>query len=325
MQLHANAALSLNGRRRLAKRIIEQGCSLNEAAAAAEVSERTARKWARRYREQGEAGLLDRPSRPRRSPRATSPERLEAIALLRRATRMTGTQIAEVLEMPVKTVQGLLTRIGLGRRWRLDQGQLVRYERSAPGQLLHVDVKKLGRIEGGAGHRITGRHHYNRTRTDREGKRRQTVGWEYVHVAIDDYSRLAYVEVLEDERATTAVGFLRRAVSHFAQHGVRVERVLTDNGSPYRATVHALGCRALGIRHLRTRPGRPQTNGKAERFIRTLLDGWAYGRIYRSSAERRRALGAWIEFYNRRRPHGALGHRPPITRVAGNNVLRSYT
>jgi len=324
MQLHANAALSLNGRRRLAKRIVEQGCSLSEAAAVAEVSERTASKWARRFRELGEQGLVDRPSRPRRSPRATSPQRLEAIALLRRATLMTGAQIAEVLEMPIKTVQGLLTRLGLGKRWRLDRDQVVRYERSRPGELLHVDVKKLGRIAGGAGHRITGRRHYNRTRTDREGKRRQTVGWEYLHIAIDDYSRLAYVELLKDERAATAVGFLRRALAYFAAHGIRVERVLTDNGSPYRSTIHALACRALGIRHLRTRPGRPETNGKAERFIRTLLEGWAYGRIYGSSAERRQALEPWIDFYNRRRPHGAIGQRAPITRLAGNNVPRPY-
>jgi transposase InsO family protein len=189
---------------------------------------------------------------------------------------------------------------------------------------LHVDIKKLGRIAGGAGHRVTGRKHYNPTRGPR-GAAKRTVGWEFCHVAIDDFSRLAYVEVLEDERALSAVGFLRRAVAFFAAHGVQVERVMTDNGSAYVSVAHALACRRLGIKHLRTRPRRPQTNGKAERFIRTMLDGWAYGRIYGSSAERQTALPIWLDSYNHRRPHGALGHKPPVTRLRGNNLLGSYT
>jgi transposase InsO family protein len=249
-----------------------------------------------RYRAEGELGLLDRSSRPHSSPAATPEQRIQLIALLRRATRMTGAEIAEVLAMPLTTVQGILTRIGLGRRSRLEREQAVRYERSAAGELVHVDVKKLGRIERGAGHRMTGRRHYKRTFTDRHGHRRETTGWEFCHVAIDDFSRLAYVELLEDERATTAVGFLRRALAFYRQNGVRVERVMTDNGSAYISVAHALACRALGIRHLRTRPRRPQTNGKAERFIRTMLDGWAYGRIYGSSPERRAALGPWLDF-----------------------------
>jgi transposase InsO family protein len=324
MKLHRNAELSLNKRRRLVRRVLEEGWTLAKAAAAAEASVRTARKWVRRFEAEGEAGLLDRSSRPHSSPNATPPERVELIELLRRGTRMTGAQIAEALGMPLKTVQGLLTRLGLGKRWRLDQGQVVRYERSRPGELVHVDVKKLGRIAGGAGHRVTGRKHYNPTRGPR-GKVKRTVGWEFCHVAIDDYSRLAYVEVLDDERATTAVGFLQRAVRFFAHHGVEVERVLTDNGTAYTSIAHAIACRALRIKHLRTRPGRPQTNGKAERFIRTMLDGWAYGRIYASTAERRAALPGWLDSYNRRRPHGALGHKPPITRLRGNNLLGSYT
>jgi transposase InsO family protein len=324
MQLHGNAELSLNKRRRLARRVVEEGWTLSQAAAAAEVSVRTARKWVRRYRAEGEPGLVDRSSRPHRCPTATPEERVQLIALLRRGTRMTGAEIAEALAMPLKTVQGILTRIGLGKRWRLDQGQVVRYERSRPGELIHVDVKKLGRIAGGAGHRITGRKHYNPTRGPR-GASKRTVGWEFCHVAIDDFSRLAYVEVLDDERALAAVGFLRRALAFFGEHGVRVERVLTDNGSAYISVAHAVACRALGVKHLRTRPGRPQTNGKAERFIRTMLDGWAYGRIYASTAERRAALPAWLDTYNRHRPHGALGHKPPITRLRGNNLLRSYT
>jgi transposase InsO family protein len=322
MKLHGNAELSLNKRRRLAERV-EQGWTLTKAAAAAEVSVRTARKWVRRHRAEGEPGLLDRSSRPRSSPTATPERRIQLIALLRRSTPMTGAEIAEVLGMPITTVQGILTRIGLGKRWRLERTQVVRYERSRPGELVHVDVKKLGRIERGAGKRITGRPHYNPRRGPR-GAVRNTVGWEFCHVAIDDFSRLAYVEVLADERATTAVGFLRRALAFYAAHGIAVERVMTDNGSAYVSIAHAVACRGLGLKHLRTRPRRPQTNGKAERFIRTLLDGWAYGRIYGSSAERTAALGGWLDFYNRRRPHGALGRQPPVTRLSGNNLLGSY-
>jgi transposase InsO family protein len=324
MKLHGNAALSLKKRKLLVGRVIAQEWSLTEAAAAAEVSERTARKWVQRFRAEGEAGLLDRSSRPHSSPFATPAERVQLIAQLRRGCRMTGAEIAETLRMPLKTVQGILTRTGLGKLWRLDQEQVVRYERSRPGELIHVDVKKLGRIEGGAGHRITGVQHYNPTRGPR-GAAKRTVGWEFCHIAIDDYSRLAYVELLSDEKATTAVGFLRRAVKFYASHGITVERVLTDNGSPYVSFAHALACRRLQLKHLRTRPRRPQTNGKAERFIRTMLTGWAYGRIYATSRERKNALAPWLDFYNRRRPHGALGHQPPISRLSGNNLLGSYS
>jgi len=324
MRLHGNAELSLNKRRRLAERVQEDGWTLAKAAEAAEVSVRTARKWVRRYRAEGEPGLLDRSSRPYSSPNATPEQRVQLIAALRRSTRMTGAEIAETLAMPITTVQGILTRIGLGRLSRLDQERVVRYERSRPGELVHIDVKKLGRIEGGAGHRVTGRRHYNPTRGPR-GAARKTVGWEFCHVAIDDYSRLAYVEVLDDERATSAIGFLRRARSFFADHGIRVERVMTDNGSAYISTAHAIACRALHVKHLRTRPRRPQTNGKAERFIRTMLGGWAYARIYGSSLERRAALDRWLDFYNRRRPHGALGRQPPVSRLGGNNLLGSYS
>jgi transposase InsO family protein len=324
MRLHGNAELSLNKRRRLATRVQEDGWTLADAAAAAEVSARTARKWVHRYRNEGEPGLLDRSSRPHSSPNATPERRVQLIAQLRRCTRMTGAEIAEALAMPITTVQGILTRIGLGKLSRLDSEQVVRYERSRPGELLHIDVKKLGRIQGGAGHRVTGRKHHNPKRGGR-GAERRTVGWEFCHVAIDDFSRLAYVEVLEDERATSAVGFLRRALRFFGAHGVQVERVMTDNGGAYISTAHAIACRALGIKHVRIRPRRPQTNGKAERFIRTLLGGWAYGRIYASSAERRDELGRWLDFYNRRRPHGALGRHPPVSRLGGNNLLGSYT
>ena len=323
MVLHGNAALSWRGRRQLAQRVIEQGWTLKAAAEAAGVSVRCGRKWVDRYRREGEQGLFDRSSSPRKVWNRTCPERLEAIAKLRRL-RFTAAEIAETLSMPLSTVSGILTRSGLGRLGRLGLEQPVRYERSRPGELVHIDVKKLGRIQGGAGKRWRDglRQHYNPTQTDRAGKRRNTVGWEFVHVCVDDYSRLAYAEVLSDEKATTAIAFLQRAVAFYRRHGITVERLLTDNGSCYRSTIHALACKTLGIKHQRTRPYRPQTNGKAERFIRTLLQGWAYGAIYRSSNERTRALDGWLWHYNHRRRHSALGHQPPVSRT---NLLGSYS
>jgi transposase InsO family protein len=321
MKLHGNAALSWSGRRRLVVRVVVQGWTLTAAAEASGVSVRCARKWVGRYRLEGEAGLQDRSSAPRSVANRTPLERVEVILALRRL-RMTAAEIAEVLGMALSTVSGILTRLGVGRLGLLGLEQPRRYERSRPGELVHVDVKKLGRIEGGAGHRVRGGpQHYNRTFTDRAGNVRRTVGWEYVHIAVDDYSRLAYAEVLPNERAATAVAFLHRAVAFFKRHGIRVERVLTDNGGAYRSTIHALACRLLGIRHLRTRPYRPQTNGKAERFIRTLLAGWAYGAIYGSSDERTAALDGWLWHYNHRRRHSALGRQPPVSRT---NLLGSY-
>jgi transposase InsO family protein len=327
MKLHANARLSVKGRGLLVDRVEVAGWSLSAAPEAAGISERTARKWLGRYRADGPAGLLDRASAPVVVANRTDERRIEAIAALRRL-RMTAAEIAECLGMALSTVSGILTRIGLGKLGRLGLEPAQRYERARPGELIHVDVKKLGRIQGGAGKRIRGgtHSHYNPTRTDLAGVRRNTVGWEYVHIAIDDATRLAYVEVLDDEKALTAIGFLRRAVKHFASYGITVEQLITDNGSAYRSSVHAIACRALHIRHLRTRPYRPQTNGKAERFIRTLLGGWAYGAIYRDSAQRNAALAGWLDFYNRRRPHGALSHKPPIARLhERNNLLGSYT
>jgi transposase InsO family protein len=321
MDLHGNAALSWSGRRELARRVVEQGWTVTAAAEAAGVSVRCARKWVGRYRG-GDRVLLDRSSAPRRVANRTPPERIAVIAKLRRL-RMTAAESAETLQMPLSTVSGILTRIGVGRLGRLGLEPAVRYERSRPGELVHIDVKKLGRIVGGAGWRVRGGpQHYNRTFTDKHGMKRRTVGYEYVHIAVDDYSRLAYAEVLPDEKAASVVAFLRRAVAFFARHGIRVERLLTDNGAGYRSVLHALACRQLGIGHLRTRPYRPQTNGKAERFIRTLLAGWAYGAIYRSSTERSNALDGWLWHYNHRRRHAALGHRPPLSRT---NVLGSYS
>jgi transposase InsO family protein len=327
MKLHANAALSLKGRRQLCRRIVEQQWTLTQAAAAAEVSARCARKWASRFRAEGELGLLDRSSAPGLIPHRTSEERVQAIAALRRL-RFTGPEIAEILGMAVSTVSGILMRIGMGKLGRLGLEPAQRYERERPGELIHIDVKKLGRIERGAGHRITGRggHRRNPSRTDAAGVRRSTVGWECVHIAIDDCTRLAYAEVLADEKANTVVAFLRRAVAFFARHGMRVEQLLTDNGSAYRSLVHTIACRTLGIRHLRTRAYRPQTNGKAERFIRTLLGGWAYGAIYRTSTERTAALDGWLWHYNHHRKHSALGHKPPVARLLERtNPLGTYT
>ena len=236
---------------------------------------------------------------------------------------MSAPEIADTLTMALSTVSGILTREGLGRLGRIGLEQPLRYERSRPGELLHIDVKQLGRIEGGAGKRMTGgiKRNPDRRALDAAGRERKTIGWEYVHVAIDDHSRLAYAEVLPDQRARTAIGFLRRAVAYYRRYGITIERLLTDNGSAYVFAVHALACRRLGIRHLRTRPFRPQTNGKAERFIRTLLAGWAYGAIYASSAERTSALDGWLWYYNHRRRHSALGRQPPVSRT---NVLGSY-
>ena len=312
MDLHANAALSWSGRRRLCELVVDEGWTVVAAAAASGVSVRCARKWIGRYRLDGVAGLHDRSSAPQRVANRTTPERVEAIVKLRRL-RFTAAEIAETLGMALSTVSGILTRIGMGKLGRLGLEPPSRYQRSRPGELLHVDVKKLGRIIR-PGHRVTGRRNDRRD----QGKK----GWEYVHVAVDDYSRLAYAEVLESENAATAIAFLRRAVAFYQRHGIKIERLLTDNGSCYRSTIHALACKALGIRHLRTRPYRPQTNGKAERFIRTMLAGWAYGAIYGTSHERTAALDGWLWHYNHRRRHSALGHQPPATRT---NLLGSYT
>jgi len=312
MNLHANAALSWSGRRRLCALVVDEGWTVTAAAAAVGVSVRCARKWVGRYRLEGEAGLRDRSSAPRRVANRTAEERVAAIVTLRKL-RFTAAEIAETLAMALSTVSGILTRLGLGRLGRLGLEQPRRYERARAGELLHVDVKKLGRIDR-PGHRVTGSRHDRRD----QGKK----GWEYVHIAIDDYSRLAYAEVLSDEKAATAIGFLGRAIAFYRRHGITVERLLTDNGAAYVAIAHALACRRLGVKHLRTRPYRPQTNGKAERFIRTMLAGWAYGAIYGSSSERTSALDGWLWHYNHRRRHSALGHQPPASRT---NLLGSYT
>ena len=259
MDLHGNAALSWSGRRELASRVVDQGWTLKQAAEAFGVSVRCARRWSTRYRA-GDRQLLDRSSAPHRVANRTDPDRMAVIVQLRRL-RMTAVEIAETLAMPLSTVSGILTRLGLGKLGRIGLEQPVRYERQRAGELIHIDVKKLGRIRG-VGHRISG-DRASQKRTRLNGRLTGIAGWEFVHIAVDDYSRLAYAEVLDDETAATAAGFLARAVAFYRRYGIEVEQLLTDNGSCYRSVLHAIACRRLGIRHLRTRPRRPQTNGKA--------------------------------------------------------------
>jgi transposase InsO family protein len=324
MEVHARAPLSPIGRRRVVDRVVAEGWSVAAAAEAAGVSERSVYRWLARWRAQGAAGLVDRRSVPGRIPHKTPAERVNAICALRRL-RLTGAEIAECLKMPLSTVSAVLLREGLGKRSRLSPVEAPnRYERRAPGELIHIDIKKLGRIVV-PGHAITGnrRQRAKSTRVGSPtGRSVGTAGWEFVHVAVDDFSRLAYAEVLADQRAATAVGFLRRALGYFARHGITdVQRVMTDNGSAYRAHQHRLACYQLGLKHLFTRPYRPRTNGKAERFIKTLTERWAHGRLYANSAERTAALDAWLDHYNFTRPHGSLSHKPPgsrLTRAPGN-------
>lgn len=311
MKLHGNARTCPKSRRLLVERVLEEKWSPGQAAEAAGVSERTACKWVARFRTEGEAGLLDRSSAPHRIPHRTPAERVELIGSLRRL-RMTAAEIAEMLGMALSTVSLWLKRIGLGKRSRLEPPEPPnRYERRHPGELVHVDVKKLGRFKL-AGKRVIGGRHASRG-----------YGWDFVHVMVDDYSRLAYAEVLADERGETAAGFLRRGLQWFDALGVRVRRVMTDNGSPYVSTVHAAACQQLGLRHIRTRPYRPRTNGKAERFIQTLQREWAYSRVYGTSAERTAALPSFLSHYNFKRRHGSLSHQPPASRL--NNQPSNYT
>jgi transposase InsO family protein len=318
MKLHANARLSPNGRRLLIDRLETDGWAVRDAANAAGISVRTARKWLARWRAEGELGLVDRSSAPKTVANKTDEARIACIAALRRLP-MTGPEIADVLGMALSTVSGILSSINMGRLGRLGLEPAQRYEKARPGELIHIDIKKLGRIVR-AGHRITG---VAGKRQAGYHRKKFSAGWEFVHVAIDDATRLAYVEVLGDEKAITAIGFLRRAVAFFESHGTSVESVMTDNGSAYRSKVHAIACRALGLKHLRTRPYRPQTNGKAERFIRTMLGGWAYGAIYTNSSDRTAALDGWLFAYNHRRRHAGIGRQTPITRL--NNLLGTYT
>lgn len=305
MRAHRNAKLSFQARRLLVHRIREEGWTVADAAEAAGCSERTAYKWLARFDAEGEAGLEDRSSAPRSSPTRTVAVLVEAIEQLRRQNRWSGPRIAEQLAMARSTVTLVLARLGLNRLSKIDPPEPPnRYERRHPGELLHVDTKKLGRFHT-PGHRVT---------KDRTTRNRHA-GWEHVHVGVDDHSRLAFVEIRPHDDAVEVAAFLTAAVAFYATHGIRIRRVMTDNALAYRSKAwHAL-CRRHRIKHLRTQPYRPRTNGKAERFIRILLNEWAYARPYPSSTHRHAALAPWIDFYNHHRPHGSLGHQPPISRI----------
>jgi transposase InsO family protein len=288
------------------------GWSVASVAAAFGVDPRTVRKWRERYVAEGAAGLCDRSSRPRRSPRRLGAEALVEIEALRRK-RLTGPAIARRLGRPASTIGLVLRRLGLAKLSALDpRPPVIRYERERPGELIHIDIKKLGRIDG-VGHRITG------DRTGQSNKR--GTGWEHLHVAIDDHSRLAYTELLADEKKESALGFLARALAWYQRHGVTVEGVMTDNGSAYRSHAFRDALAAKAITHKRTRPYTPRTNGKAERFIQTSLREWAYATPFESSAERARAMPTWLCAYNSTRPHSALKGKPPLSRLSKDNLL----
>ena len=321
MDLHGNAALSWSGRRELLRAVVVEGWTLTAAAEAAGVSVRCARKWVGRYRLRATAVCSIALRRRGVSPIGRAPERIEVIVKLRRL-RMTAAEIAETLGMPLSTVSGILTRVGLGRLGRLGLEPPVRYERSRPGELVHLDVKKLGRVDGASATASAATAQANEDRYQRRPPASASpAGSSSTSPSTTTADSPTPKCSTTRERAPPPASS-RRAVAFYRRHGIRVERVLTDNGACYRSIIHALACRQLGIRHLRTRPYRPQTNGKAERFIRTLLNGWAYGAIYGSSHERTAALDGWLWHYNHRRRHSALGHQPPITRT---NLLGSYS
>lgn len=311
MRLHSNARSCPRSRRLMIARL-DGGWTLAEVAAAAGVSVRTVSKWRARWRLEGEDGLVDRSSAPKRVPHRTSPDRVRVIEQLRRL-RMTATEIAEVLAMALSTVSAILKRIGLGKRSRLEPLEPIRrYECARPGELLHIDVKKLARFKR-AGHRALGRG---------PGRFHKGAGYEYLHVCVDDHTRLAYAELHPNERPNTAIAFLTSAPAFYNARGISPERVLTDNGNAHISHAWQDAIHNHSLRHTRTRPRHPQTNGKAERFIQTLLTEWAYARIYTTSTERATQLHPYLNHYNYNRPHGSLNHQPPATRL--NNAARNY-
>ncbi|MFB9685989.1 IS481 family transposase [Amycolatopsis plumensis] len=320
---HPNATLTPRTRLRLARLIVEQGWTHAEAAKMFMVAAKTAAKWAERYRAEGVAGMRDRSSRPHLSPARTAGPVVRAIVRLRWRHRLGPVQIGGRLGLPASTVHAVLTRCRINRLSRIDRvtGEpLRRYEHDHPGSLLHVDVTKFGNIPDGGGHRYVGRAQGQRNKRATPGLARGAdykprTGTAFVHMVIDDHSRVAYAEIHTDETAVIATAVLRRAVAWFANRGVTVERVLSDNGSAYRSHAWRDTCAELGIIPKRTRPYRPQTNGKIERFHRTLAEGWAYARFYPSEAARRAALPGWLHFYNHHRPHSSTGGKPPVIRL----------
>jgi len=320
---HANATLTPITRLRLALLVVESGYTHTAAAKMFMVSPRTAGKWAHRYREQGPAGMADRSSRPRSSPTKTPPAVVKRIVSLRWRQRLGPVQIGGRIGVPASTVHAVLVRCHINRLRDIDrvtEQALRRYEHAHPGSMIHVDVTKFGNIPNGGGHRFVGRQQGERNKRATTGlpkgaDYKPRTGTAFVHTVIDDHSRVAYAEIHSNEKADTAVAVLHRAVAWFAERGATVERVLSDNGSCYRSHAWADACTELDVTHKRTRPYRPQTNGKIERFHRTLGDGWAYARFYDTDTARRAALPGWLHFYNHHRPHSATGALPPITRL----------
>jgi transposase InsO family protein len=321
---HANAALTPRHRLRLARAVVEDGWTISYAAAMFNVAWPTAKKWAERYRQGGPAAMEDRSSRPHRCPGRTPQPVVRQIVHLRWKKRLGPVQIAGRLGLAASTVHAVLVRCRLNRLSHVDRATsepIRRYEHDQPGSLLHVDVKKLGNIPAGGGWRYVGRLQGERNRAatpdkPRSRHRNPVIGTAFVHTVLDDHSRLAYAEIHDDETAATAIGVLRNAVAWFTARGVTVQRVLSDNGSAYRSHAWHDACLELGIKPKRTRPYRPQTNGKIERFHRTLADGWAFARMFTTESARRKALPAWLHEYNHHRPHTALGNHPPITRLS---------
>jgi transposase InsO family protein len=311
MNSHKHARLTPKGRALLVSRVLDEGWTVADVSMAAGVSKRTSYKWLARFKAEGESGLLDRSSRPKHFPRGLSDEEQHALEGLRRQ-RWPLWRIAVQSGRGVATVSRCMKRLGLSRLKSLEPPMpVVRYEREAAGELLHIDTKKLGRIDG-VGHRITG---------DRTKKHNRGIGWDMVHLAIDDHSRVSFAQVLPDEKALSCVQFLRQAVAYYASLGVRIERVMTDNGTGYK-NIFKAACDELGIRHIKTRPYTPKTNGKAERFVQTSLREWAYARPYVSSAQREAALQPFLHRYNWHRPHCALNRQPPMSRIpAVSNLL----
>jgi transposase InsO family protein len=320
MNIHKNARLTPHGREHIVCAVLS-GQTPKAIAQAAGVCPRTVRKWVERFRIEGLAGLRDRSSRPHRLYRPTPEMIVQQVERLRRQ-RYTGKQIAADLHISPATVSRILRRLGLNNLRALEPAEPVRrYEREHPGELIHIDIKKLGKIDG-IGHRITG----DRTRQSNRRGRGEGIGWEFVHVCIDDASRIAFVQVMPDEKKTSAAAFLKAAIAYYASLGVTVSRVMTDNGSCYKSFDFRDACRELGLRHLRTKPYTPKTNGKAERFIQTALREWAYAKAYTHSDRRTAELPVWLHRYNWHRPHGSLKAQTPISRLGldEDNLMRLY-
>ncbi len=322
MDTHKNAPLTPKGREAMVRSVVEEGLSQAAAALRFNTTAKTVAKWVKRFRAEGVEGLRDRSSRPHSLPSQTPAATCASVEVLRRQ-RYTGKQIAAELRISPATVSRILHRLGLNRLAALEPAEPIRrYEREHPGELIHIDIKKLGKFNR-IGHRITG----DRTGQSNLRSRGQGPGWEYVHVCIDDASRIAFTQVLKNEKRGCAVAFLKAAVAYYASLGVTVERVMTDNGSCYKSFAFRKACKRLGLKHIRTKPYTPKTNGKAERFIQTSLREWAYAQAYNTSKERAAELPRWLHRYNWHRPHGSIGSKPPITRLglAGNNLLRLHT